>query len=366
MNMKQTDLQEVEVIDAGRYPAAGSAGGKRDRQIETDIKMRPASPSDVDAIVDLINAAAVEDIGRQACNRADKLIEWGLPLFAMETDSLLALSPTGRPAGFVELWESEPYVRHHLWGRVHPDFRGLGLGNHLMAWAERRARQSLDKAPSKARVSIHTSTVHQNRTAHELFRERGYAPTRRFFRMMIEMAPKVPPQGPAWPPGIRVRPFALGQDDRATHRALDEAFQDHWGYVSGETFEEWLHWIENDPAFDPSVCFLAVTNRTDEEQIVGVLMARPEWESDSSLAWIDELGVLRPWRQQGIGLALLHQAFAEFHRRGRYKIGLGVDGGSLTGATRLYERAGMHVFEQIDAYEKVLRPGTDLSTRSLE
>jgi mycothiol synthase len=77
------------------------------------------------------------------------------------------------------------------------------------------------------------------------------------------------------------------------------------------------------------------------------------------------LGVLRPWRGKGIGLSLLHQAFGEFHRRGRYKVGLNVDGDSLTGATDLYEKAGMHVFRQHDAYQKVLRPGEELSTQTL-
>ena len=83
-------------------------------------------------------------------------------------------------------------------------------------------------------------------------------------------------------------------------------------------------------------------------------------------SWIDELGVLRPWRRQGIALALLLHVFGEFYRRDRYKVGLGVDGQSLTGATRLYEKAGMYIFRQLDAYEKVLRPGQDLSTKALE
>jgi hypothetical protein len=35
-------------------------------------------------------------------------------------------------------------------------------------------------------------------------------------------------------------------------------------------------------------------------------------------------------------------------------VGLGVDAASLTGATRLYEKAGMHVTRRYDTYEKVL------------
>lgn len=36
-------------------------------------------------------------------------------------------------------------------------------------------------------------------------------------------------------------------------------------------------------------------------------------------------GVRRPWRKQGLGMALLLYSFGEFHRRGETTIGLGVD-----------------------------------------
>ncbi len=335
-------------------------------EIPEGLTTRPVTVADVDPVVDLINAAARADTGMMGTNRDDKLQKWGLPQFNMETDTLLVLAPDGSAIGVTELWDGPPHVRHYQWGRVHPKYRGRGIGSYLLEWAERRARQSLSKAPPDARVSLHTSTVHENKAAHELFEHHGFTPSRRFFWMLIEMTPEEPSPAPVWPEGVRCRPFILGQDERATHRTLDAAFKDHWGYVQGESSEEWIHWIEGDPAFDPSMSFLAVTEGADGEAIAGALMARPEWEGDPSIAWVDELGVLRPWRQQGIALALLQQVFGACHRRGRWKVGLGVDGASLTGATRLYEKAGMHVFRQMDSYEKVLRPGEDLSTQSVE
>jgi mycothiol synthase len=83
---------------------------------------------------------------------------------------------------------------------------------------------------------------------------------------------------------------------------------------------------------------------------------------------VGTLGVRRPWRRRGVALALLQHSFGEFYRRGLRKAGLGVDASSLTGATRLYRKAGMRSDPayQYDLYEKELRPGEDLLTQSLD
>jgi mycothiol synthase len=76
------------------------------------------------------------------------------------------------------------------------------------------------------------------------------------------------------------------------------------------------------------------------------------------------VGVRRPWRKRGLGLALLRHAFTEYHRRGVPRVGLSVDAESITGAPRLYGRAGMRVRESYIIHLKELRPGIDLSVRS--
>lgn len=47
--------------------------------------------------------------------------------------------------------------------------------------------------------------------------------------------------------------------------------------------------------------------------------------------------------------------FKEFYRRGKRRVGLAVDSTSLTGADRLYERAGMRPTHQMLVDEKELR-----------
>jgi mycothiol synthase len=327
--------------------------------------VRPACLEDVDLVVELINAAWLVDMGTPGTNRDEKLLEWGLPQFKPTTDSLLVLTAGGQAVGYGEIWDSEPHVRIYQWGRVHPDYRGVGIGQYLVEWGESRARKSIAHAPGGARVSLHSSVNHGNLLQQELFEQSGFHLVRHFFRMLVEMEVGRPPAPPEWPDGVRVRSFEKGRDDRAVYDSLNQAFKDHWGYVEGETFEEWMHWIEADAGFDPTVCFLAVTDGDEGEKVVAALTSRSEWEEDPTIAWIDELGVLRPWRRKGIARALLLHVFGEYHRRGKLRVGLGVDGKSLTGATSLYEQVGMKIMHQFDAYEKVLRPGEDLSTQEL-
>ncbi len=117
-----------------------------------------------------------------------------------------------------------------------------------------------------------------------------------------------------------------------------------------------------DAGFDPTLLFLAMDG---DPRIAGINLCRPHSFDDPEMGWVGTLGVRRQWRKRGIGLALLRHSFNEFYRRGKRKVGLGVDAQNLTGALRLYENAGMHVHQAYDHYEKELRPGTEISVQSL-
>ncbi|MGZ3666136.1 MAG: GNAT family N-acetyltransferase, partial [Ktedonobacterales bacterium] len=135
----------------------------------------------------------------------------------------------------------------------------------------------------------------------------------------------------------------------------EEAFEDHWGHVP-QPYDEWLQLLDR-PDFDPSLWFMAM----DGDQIAGAAQCRVRLDN----GWIGRLSVRRPYRQRGVGTALLLHAFREFQRRGYHTVALGVDSQNLTGATRLYEQVGMRVTRQFDSYRKVLRPGADLTVHAL-
>jgi ribosomal protein S18 acetylase RimI-like enzyme len=136
------------------------------------------------------------------------------------------------------------------------------------------------------------------------------------------------------------------------YEAFEEAQADEWGH-QWLPFDKWhYYFIETEEQFDPALWFLAV----DGDQVAGYVIARAERPGDSEEGHIRYVAVRRAWRKRGIALALLRHAFAEFYRRGKRKVGLGVDATSLTGADRLYERAGMRVYQETLIYKKVLEP----------
>jgi mycothiol synthase len=324
---------------------------------------RPAGMEDLEAVVAVVNACSVAVTGEPEWDPNHVRIDWQSPTFNLETDTRVVLSPEGTVVAYADVWDEAPHVRIFSMGRVHPDYRGRGVGGALANWVARRGGQSIAKSPEGARVVLLQFLESADTVSQGLLREQGYQPVRYFYRMVIAM--DAPPREPVLPQGIEIRSYVRGAEAEAVLLAVREAFQDHWGYVAGsleDDLREWTHWIENNPDHDPSLWFLAMSNG----DIAGVSLCAPKTYEDPEMGWVDTLGVRRPWRRQGVGLALLHRSFGEFYRRGVRKVGLGVDAQSLTGATRLYEKAGMHRQRQSVCYEQELRPGEELGTLSVQ
>ena len=324
---------------------------------------RPATMDDVEAAVELVNACSIEQIGRPEWEGHQFRNDWQSPNLNVETDLWVVLTPDDKLVGYAGVWDWEPHVRMFGWGNVHPEYKGQGIGTYLAQWVEERARQSIPKAPEGTRVVLQQSRLSTDTVAQALLLKQGYQAVRHGFRMVIEM--DAPPPEPVIPEGIAIRPFVREKQMWTLVIADREAFRDHWGYVEHpleEVYKEWVHWIDNDPDHDPSLWFLAM----DGDEIAGMSLCRSKMAEDPGMGYIETLGVRRPWRRRGVALALLHHSFGELYRRGKRKVSLDVDAQSLTGATRVYEKASMHVQRQTTAYEKELRPGQDLSTRAVE
>jgi mycothiol synthase len=332
--------------------------------LNRSFTLRPANMADLEAAVELFNLCSMHMMGKNEVSLSDVRSEWLLPDFDLEKTTRVAVYNQGQIVGYIEVWDiDELPVNIWVWGRVHPDFEGQGVGTALMDWAEMRARQALNRVPEDIMVVMRSGTFSGYEPAEMLLQERGMKPVRHFYTMAIELDQE--PPRPCWPAGITVRPMRGLEEARDVVWAVRDAFRDHWGYVEQpfeQELEHWRHFMEHEEQFNPELWFLAM----DGEEIAGMSLCIRQSREDADMGWVRTLGVRRPWRRQGLGLALLHHSFGEIYRIGQTRVGLGVDASSLTGATRLYERAGMQRIRQFDSYELVLRHGRDISTQEIE
>ncbi|GHO91475.1 putative acetyltransferase, GNAT [Reticulibacter mediterranei] len=315
---------------------------------------RPSSMEDLEAVTRLINTCEIAVDGESETSLDEVCTAWQMPDFHFETDTRVVFSPEGECVGAVDVGHRQ-YARAHMFGNVHPNYQGRGIGTYLLHVAEQRSQQFIPHAAPDARVSLGTGVSSKDQATQRLLEDNGFQPVRHFWRMGIDLDGTTP--AAQWAEGLTLQTMAPGTE-RTLFEVDEETFRDHWGHIPS-TFEEWERWMVKRESFDPSLYFLAM----DGNQIAGFAFCHNEKELGG---WVNVLGVRRAWRRKGIGLALLYHAFAEFYRRGVQSVYLGVDAQSLTGATRLYERAGMHVVKDNIRYEKELRAGRELSTQSVE
>jgi mycothiol synthase len=325
---------------------------------------RGADTNDIEPSIALINRWSRSVIGRDESAGMEAIrTEWTSPGFAPSEDICLVFAPNGEMVGYIEVWTTaKPPVHPWMWGRVDPDYENMDIGTWMLQWAEGRALRVLPTLPTDLRFAPRIGIWRQAEKSKKFFEDLGYRHIRSSYHMIIEM--DVPVPEPEFPEGISLRTYNPETDFEAVYRADTEAFRDHFGFVE-PPFEEGLkrfkHFMIDSEGFDPSLWFLAM----DRDEIAGVNLCRPHSFDDPDMGWVGSLGVRRPWRKRGIGLALLRYSFNEFYRRGKRKVGLSVDAENLTGALHLYESAGIHVHHAFDHYEKELRPGTEISVQSL-
>jgi mycothiol synthase len=294
------------------------------------MNVRRPTEADAPAVTELIAAMDTHFVGAPELTEEDLQDEWND--LELDRDAWL-FELDGELAGYAAL-----HTGAHTFadGYVHPRYFGRGVGTRIVELTEAEAR-------SRKVQTLRNAVLAADEQARALLDSRGYRPLRHFYRMAIELEGRPPPA--EWPAGLRAEPVDYEHEAESFHATLDEAFAEEFGHEP-ERGVDWRARREG-RSFDPTLWFVV----KEGDEVAAALLCQERFGS----GWIASIGVRKPWRRRGLGFALLLHGFGQLYARGQHRIALGVDAENPTGATRLYERAGMHQAFEAVVYEKRLR-----------
>lgn len=299
---------------------------------------RPSRAADLDAVLSLLHARDVIEVGVPEATASWIEDAWRSPRVDVDTDTRVVEAPDGSLAAYADVTHVDDPDYVTAWAPVHPSHQGLGIGTALLAWIEDRA----ERLPAHA---LHQHVDGGDALARDLLERAGFRVVRTHLHMIRDLADP-PPPGLADLPAVLIRPMRDGEE-RRVHHVVESAFADHFA-LTVEPFDVWWGEWRVDPLYERDLFLVA---DDPEAGIVGVAC---DFE-DTGVGWVGDLGVLPGSRGRGIAKALLAASFEAFAARGLATARLNVDAENETGAADLYRRVGMREHRRFLVFEKPLR-----------
>jgi mycothiol synthase len=286
--------------------------------------LRAPVDADADAVLDVILARDVADVGAPDFTLEDLRTDWAGA--ALEHDARVAIAD-GSIRGYAIVLD-----HHNAAVAVHPGAEGEGIGTALREWAEARAAE-------RGTAVLRQFVFGANDGARRLLDAAGYAPAQRYYRLRGGLA-GLPPAPP-----VPVRGFDAERDLAAVHALIQDAFAELEGH-DFQPLERWRAKTIGNERHDPSLWLLL----EDADGLAGAALGE-RWEAGTG--YVAELAVASRARGRGYGRALLLALFEAFRRAGLEHAELSVHGHNR-GALRLYESVGMYTTWEAERWEKAL------------
>jgi len=312
---------------------------------------RPVRPEDAAALFQLELDCAPFDGGTSITTVAEqkaKLEEAGDKL---ATDTLCAVDSAGRLAAAAWVTCDDGFAHEYrafLDGKVHPKYRGRGLGSFILQWVEARARQILSERKNDRPAVLRFDFYDRSDDALELFEQHGY----RFAFAEDEMRHELslPMQAVHLPDGLSV---ATWTSQRATRffDVYEDAFRERPGFPNWDE-DIWRQAFTGGAGFRPDLSLLLLQGR----EAVGYALCHVEVEGaedSADVGWIVQMGVRPAWRRRGLGSALLREVMRRFQADGLRWAALEVNTDNEA-ALLLYQRLGLERQRRRTVYKKTV------------
>jgi mycothiol synthase len=297
---------------------------------------------DLPKLVDFMHryAEAYEQVSGVTLEQVERV--WRAPYNHPEENAFVALNQDDTVVGYTIADRlDEPNYAFGVY-QVLPGH--VEAGRALMNRASNYFRDiALVNSPLDVPITMDWRISEEDSDAVALCEKQGYEQVRQFYTMRISLDQLIPTG--TLPEGFTRKPFTPN-DLEAVFNAKFAIFEDHWG-GQYDTLDEWRHQIEQ-ATFDPNLWWIIYA----DNEIAGILLSQA---TNTEAAYINIVGVRRPWRKRGLAQTMLYQCLAEYQRRGFKEVFLGVDSNSQTNAVRLYQRVGMDIHRTILYYRDYIR-----------
>ena len=284
--------------------------------------------------------------------------EWEDSRLRLESDTWVALNKEGDYISVAEVWFDDPdnnetVITRHIGFEMHPAYRQQH--GDLMDKLLHEALQHASARPfsnSNQGYMLRVWASATNPWKHEVALKHGFEHTHIGYTMIHERLDELPAVADI--PQIRLQDWSPERDIDFLI-ALNEAFSTEQSFKPLD-WDEWLK-LYHDKRSDQHLWCLAI----DEENgdAVGLAIAEIDRQANHQAnrqdGWAVDLGVIKTWRNRGIGRALLLNVMHKLRQAGMSAVKMGIDSYDPMNATRLYKSVGFKVLHGSHTYLKRLK-----------
>ncbi len=150
-----------------------------------NLLARSPKLQDLSAVTELLIACDIAEDGLSDYSEKDLFADWHRAGFNLQHDAWIITTKSGQVVGYADIWVCE-HFQIEMRVRVHPRYRGRGIGTLLLRLAEEQARQHTRKADPGMRVTLQCAVSNANQVAKQLLEHEGYTLVHHFWRMGVD------------------------------------------------------------------------------------------------------------------------------------------------------------------------------------
>ena len=260
-------------------------------------------------------------------------------------DGLLVAEWNGQPAGMVlplvdKFREEKKGFIQSL--AVLPEFRGKGMAKKLVSEAISSLKQrGMNAAGAWAQTDRAACTHIYESFGFKQIRTSSLMKGSLIERPQIEVNKAT---------SLKEAKLTDDQDITLINTLDNEAFKEHFNHRP-VTIEETRYMLLKMPWYQRQKAWFAILDQQPVGHIVAAIDEGLNKEKYVKYGWILDIGVLKPYRRKKIGSTLMHTAMQYLKSQEMESALLYVDDQNITGAFKLYEKAGLRTYHRNLVYE---------------